>query len=156
MKYFKSVYLFIFLLFPIFLFYYSCSEESITNSAEDYTTILMTDTNGYVLGGDETDWCWKQCDTVTFPNLCNKVYPPYPNPSQGSMYFRFSIANDSALFKMYILRSQSDTIYIVNEYRNAGYYLLLLNTSAFGLSNGYYRVYCEMENQRCFGDVKFE
>jgi len=72
----KSVCKFMFLLFPFFLFFYSCSKETITNSSEDYSSILITYENGVILGGDETDWCWKQCDTVSFPFLCNKVNPP--------------------------------------------------------------------------------
>ena len=147
MKFFKSVYKFILLLFfPLILFYYSCSEESITNSAEDYSSILRTDTFGFILGGDETDWCWKQCDTVIYPQLCNKVYPSFPNPSHGTMYFRFEIKNDSTYFKMYILRSHSDTIYILNGQFNLGEYITTLNTTTIGLPNDYYRVYTEMDD----------
>ncbi|MFZ1321077.1 MAG: hypothetical protein WAT71_05930 [Ignavibacteria bacterium] len=156
MKSFKSIFRFLILIIPVITFYYSCSEDTITNSAEDYSSILITDENGVILGGDETDWCWKQCDTVSFPNLCNKVYPPYPNPSHGTMHFRFSIANDSTHFKMYILRSHTDTVNILNDYYIAGTYLMYYNTTTLGLPLGYYRVYCEMDNLRCFGDVKFE
>ena len=156
MKSMKSVCKFMFLLFPFFLFFYSCSKETITNSSEDYSSILMTDENGVILGGDETDWCWKQCDTVSFPFLCNKVNPPYPNPSQGTVHFKFEIENDSTHFRMYILRSQTDTVNILNDYYIAGNYFMNYNTSTLGLPKGYYRVFTEMDNLRCFGDVKFE
>jgi hypothetical protein len=115
--------------------------------------ILKTDEFGNILGGDTTDWCIHDSAEVTFG-------PAYPNPVLGSIFrVKFHVST-SDIVKIYILKSQTDTIEYYKELAQPGYYEITINDSQF--VNTYQRLYFKSSHYsssqycRFYGDVKFE
>lgn len=141
-------YLKIFLL--IFILSLSCNNDEVVNSnnnSEDYTTILRTDKFGMVLGGDTTDWCY----TVPYEF---SLQPAYPNPCPDILNINFQIGNE-VLTKVFF-KNNNDTLFLVNEIRAPGYYLLVIPKNNLGFQNQYKRLYMVADEFNCYGDVKFE
>jgi hypothetical protein len=116
--------------------------------------ILRTDESGNVLGGDTTDWCYR--DTIPGRSVFNA---PYPNPSSGLITFRFSVPAPDTVALYF--RNGSDTTFIFRRQAlTAGSYSVQF--SGAGLLGLYQRVYYESKyltlSDRCnnFGDILFE
>ena len=146
---------FIKIVLVLLIFITACSDEKIIVPVTDTGPgILRTDELGNSLGGDTTDWCYQgHCADTLF--VCNKFFPVYPNPVISNFNIRFDVQKDSSKVRLYFLYSQKDTNFLINEYRLAGSYLLMTNKQAFNLTSGYKRLYIEIEDFSCFGDVEF-
>jgi hypothetical protein len=151
----RTIYfVFIVFLFAAF-FHFACKDDVIPPNTNDDPGILRTDEFGNILGGDSTDWCWRGAfNGFSFG-------PVYPNPSYPVCIAQFYLpARDKV--KLYILRSESDTIMLVNDTLNFGNYEFTINAATHNLVNTYQRLYidCSFYNPsdscRNYGDIKFE
>lgn len=148
----------IYLTLPVLLIiisFFSCKDNIVTAPPEIViyngpdTTILYTDLNGNILGGDLNDWC-TDCHDST--GLCTKLYPPYPNPS--SLSFKMNLTIETKEFvKLYFLNN-SDTTYLIKDTMQAGYYLLDVSNSSLNLHNTYRKIFMKTSNFNCSGDIK--
>jgi hypothetical protein len=139
----------------IVLLYNSCSDNSVSSSTGGIDpTILRVDSTGQILGGDTTDWCYHGGNGVMFA-------PVYPNPVSSSFKWNMSLSQGDTI-KLYFLRSQLDTFYLLNEYKSAGFYELTVNRDSTFLHNATRRLYFSVKKNpntdpycRYYGDVQF-
>lgn len=139
-------------------FIFSCSDSPVGGSSPFRfidPTILQTDSNGYIIGGDTTDWCYHGGSGVYFS-------PAYPNPTTDLFKLQFTIAQTDTL-TLYTLRSESDTIFFMNDYEVlAGFYELTISSKQLGFNNVVKRFYLKVKVHpnlhplcRYYGDVQF-
>ncbi len=79
------------LLFLLLVVVVGCNDDNPVGqdgSAAIYPSITYTDETGTVVGGDGTDWCYEN-DTHILPRFA--MYPPYPNPFNGTTIIRFEL-----------------------------------------------------------------
>ena len=145
-----------FVFFILILVHPGCNNDSITTNnnvnppvVDSDTSILRTDWLGNVLGGDTTDWCHYGGSNAEF-----SFSPVYPNPVSDTFTVSFSLPYDT--FAKIFFKNNNDTIFVFNQFYNAGYYQLNLTRSQLGYSNQYKRLYMSSDNFQCYGDIKFE
>lgn len=143
-------------IFPVIIItiisFFSCKDNGVTpvtiQNGPD-TTILYTDVNGNILGGDLNDWCSDCQDSL---NPCTKLYPPYPNPVTTSFKMNFQIGIRDYV-KLYFINN-TDTTYLIHDTLNVGYYLIDVSTSTLNLHNTYRKLIMKTKNFNCSGDIK--
>jgi hypothetical protein len=138
--------------------FYSCGDSPVgsgSNFRHIDPTILQTDSSGHIIGGDTTDWCYHGGSGVYFS-------PAYPNPTADLFKLQFSIAQTDTL-TLYTLRSESDTIFFMNNYEViAGFYEVTISSDQLGFNNVVKRFYLKVKihpnlhpSCRYYGDVQF-
>ncbi len=145
-----------FFYFLILTLYIGCSDNepvtSINPFIEDYTSILSTDEFGNIIGGDTTDWCFEPCDSL---QSCNRLLPAFPNPVNDTVNIRFDVDSNHSFVKLYFLNSSTDTLTLFNDYLQSGSYWFRQSKYSLGLSNIYKRIYIEINDFTCYGDIRF-
>jgi hypothetical protein len=142
----------------IVLLYNSCSDNTVSSSSivggGVDQTILRVDSTGQILGGDTTDWCYHGGNGVMFA-------PVYPNPVSSSFTWKMSLAKGDTV-KLYFLRTQQDTLYLLNGFKVAGIYELTVSRDSTFLHNATRRLYFSVKRNpntdpycRYYGDVQF-
>jgi hypothetical protein len=125
----------------ILILIHSCGSDR--TLAPDINTILRTDEQGNVLGGDFTDWCYDS-NYVGY-----KLYPAFPNPTDSVVHIRFSIPTVSTV-KLYF----DNEIFINNEQRQPGTYQITISKGTY--SAGIRKIYFNANYFNCSGDIQFE
>ncbi len=140
----------------VLLSFFSCKDNIVTVPPEIIilngpdTTILYTDYNGNILGGDLNDWC-TDCHDST--NSCTQLYPPYPNPSSTSFKINLKIQTEDFV-KLYFLNN-SDTTFLIKDTLPVGSFVIDVSTFNFNLHNTYRKIFMKTLNFNCSGDIKF-
>jgi hypothetical protein len=125
-----------------------------TNQQED-PGILRTDEFGNILGGDSTDWCWKDAPSGF------RFGPAYPNPAVGNT-FKVKVTLPSQDFVTLFFIKNQDTITVENIMLPAGVTLFEINASGYYFTNSYRRLYLKCsayapsDSCKNYGDIKFE
>lgn len=138
---------------------YTCGDDSTGNNYIDLYNpgIMQTDEFGNELGGDTTDWCYRNSPQFTF-----KFFAAYPNPTHGNItHIRFDVPVTDTI-KLYILKSSTDSIIYFNGPTMPGSYEVTINDSTRKFLNTYQRVYIASKvfspgaNCSFYSDIRFE
>lgn len=138
-----------FAVFLVLFCFYSCN-HTITSPSDPITydtSITYTDSNGLILGGDKSDWCY-HCSGVS----CYGLKPVYPNPVTDTFHINYSVASTIPI-KLFYLNS-SDTVFLINSTLEAGQYSMLISANSYGLHNTYKKLFIRSGDFYCSGDIK--
>ena len=146
-------------LFITLICIYSCKDSGTdpyhqSNNLD--SAITFTDSLGFVLGGDLTDWCYDcprdTLDTLFIPD-CTSIKPSYPNPVDNIFKIDFMIAVHGNA-KVYYMNN-ADTLFLFNEIVNPGAYSLTCSANTLNLHNRYKKIFFKTTDKFCSGDIKF-
>lgn len=149
------------LCFVIFLLagIYSCNNSDVVNTGTlptFDTSILVTDDDGRIRGGDYSDWCIG--DSSNFRGFG----PAFPNPTNNEVKVKFELHARDTISIFFLLGTDS-TFIIEKEPLAAGSYVFSLTASSLGFANSYRRLYIQNKrgsytssiNCNNFGDIHF-
>jgi hypothetical protein len=147
----KNTYVVILALFLTVLFANGCNDDNSVGqdgSSAFYPSITYTDETGMLLGGDENDWCYED-DTNLPPRFA--MYPPYPNPFNGTTTIRFELpeacpVNISVQSSLWEFR-----VTIIDSYLPAGVHELEWNATDY--PDGFYVCRLIAGDFECQGDL---
>lgn len=131
----------------------------------DYETIMQTDelrTELGIIGDGIPGGCYEQdyyrsTDQIVSPITKNKLFPPYPNPSNGSIAIDVSIAYDGN-FKLLVVNTDNEVINtLFDGSKTVGNYVFIWSTNytdGQSFSDGYYRIIADFNDTECFYNVR--
>lgn len=138
---------------------YSCNNSDVVNTGSIPTidtSILVTDDDGRIRGGDYSDWCIG--DSSNFRGFG----PAFPNPTNNEVKVSFELPARDTISLYFI--SGTDSIYLANKQPlSAGTYMFSFTASSLGFANSYRRLYIQNKrgsytsssNCNNFGDIHF-
>lgn len=137
----------------IILFIFLCSavivscEDSGLEVIRKYPTpyILNTDETGKILGGDRSDWCGTYGMTHG---------PLYPNPANNVLHGNFSVPQTSFV-NIYFQDTTGFQTIMFRDTLNAGYYSINTEVTPYMRQQWILKLYVNIGNQLCTGDVQF-
>jgi hypothetical protein len=154
----RTIKFFLIIIFLAVLIPFACKDENqITNptTQQEDPGILRTDEHGNILGGDSTDWCWKDIPSGF------QFGPAFPNPAIGNT-FRVKVTLPAQDFVTLFFIKSRDTITVENIMLPAGVTFFEINVSGYYFTNSYRRLYLKCstytpsDSCKNYGDIKFE
>jgi len=158
----KKYIFFLFGAVAIFILVIACSSSDpagpVDENEIDISGITETDTEGNVLGGDLTDWCYtssKNADGIIPDEYA--FYPAYPNPNCGTVTLAYDLPQQDSIHIYIIDTSGSVVTELVNETQDAGSYELTWEHESLGghiTDGGMYRAVMDCDGFECTGDIQ--
>jgi len=138
---------------------YSCNNSDVVNTGSIPTldtSILVTDEDGRIRGGDYSDWCIG--DSSNFRGFG----PAFPNPSNNEVKVKFQLSARDTI-SIFFLQGTDSTFLTNKQPLAAGSYLFSFTASSLGFANSYRRLYIQNKrgsytsssNCNNFGDIHF-
>ena len=138
---------------------YSCNNSDVVNTGSIPTidtSILVTDEDGRIRGGDYTDWRIGDSSNL-------RVFgPAFPNPTNNEVRVKFELpARDT--ISIFFLQGTDSTFLVNKQSMAAGSYVFSFTASSLGFANSYRRLYIQNKrgsytsssNCNNFGDIHF-
>jgi len=154
----RTIKFFLVLTVLLILIPFACKDENrVTNTTtqQEDPGILKTDEFGNILGGDSTDWCWKDTQSGF------KFGPAFPNPTIGNT-FKVKVTLPAQDYVTLFFIKAGDTITVENILLPAGVTFFEINVSGYYFTNSYRRLYLKCSSYppsdscKNYGDIKFE
>ena len=154
----RTIKFFLFIIFLLVLIPFACKDDNqVTNTTTQQQDpgILRTDEFGNILGGDSTDWCWKDTPSGF------QFGPAFPNPTVGNTFKVKVTLPAQDIVTLFFIKAQ-DTITVENIMLPAGVTFFEINVSGYYFTNSYRRLYLKCstyapsDSCKNYGDIKFE